>query len=293
MISFQNAKINLGLNIVRKREDGYHDLETIFYPVPIEDILELTPLNDLPTEILERIKPQVSVVLDGKLFLLQTGNAIECPPEKNLVTKAYRILDEEFHLPPTFLSLHKQIPSGAGMGGGSANAAFVLKMLNEVYQLGLTEEILEQYASRLGADCAFFIKNRPTFAQGIGDRFSPIALNLSGYQLLIIKPNIFVSTRDAFANVHPQTPQMQLTEVIKRPVEEWKHLMTNDFEKSVFSKFPEIGNIKQQLYDAGAIYASMSGSGSSVYGIFAPEYEVPALSWPHDTFVSPCFRLKI
>ena len=293
MISFQNAKINLGLNIVRKREDGYHDLETIFYPVPIEDILELTPLSDLPTETLERIKPQVSVVLDGKLNLLQTGNAIECPPEKNLVTKAYRILDEEFHLPSIFLSLHKQIPSGAGMGGGSANAAFVLKMLNEVYQLGQTEEILEQYASRLGADCAFFIKNRPTFAQGIGDRFSPIALNLSGYQLLIVKPNIFVSTRDAFANVHPQPPQIPLTEVIKRPVEEWKHLMTNDFEKSVFSKFPEIGNIKQQLYDAGAIYASMSGSGSSVYGIFAPEYDVPALSWPHDTFVSPCFRLKI
>lgn len=259
MITFPNAKINLGLNITEKRPDGYHNLETIFYPIPLEDALEVCPRKEG----------------EGKYSLSQSGLAIEGDSDKNLVVKAYKLLDEACGLPPADIYLHKHIPSGAGLGGGSADAAFMLKLLNETYNLKLTDDQLEEYAARLGADCAFFVRNRPTYAEGIGNIFSPVELSLAGWQLLLIKPDIFVSTRDAFARICPRRPQRNLKDIIGQPVESWKDCMVNDFEESVFPQFPAIGDIKTELYRRGAVYASMSGSGSSVYGLFAPGTPLP------------------
>lgn len=259
MITFPNAKINLGLNITEKRPDGYHNLETIFYPIPLEDALEVCPRKEG----------------EGKYSLSQSGLAIEGGADKNLVVKAYKLLDEACGLPPADIYLYKHIPSGAGLGGGSADAAFMLKLLNETYNLKLTDDQLEEYAARLGADCAFFVRNRPTYAEGIGNIFSPVELSLAGWQLLLIKPDIFVSTRDAFARICPRRPQRNLKDIIGQPVESWKDCMVNDFEESVFPQFPAIGDIKTKLYHLGAVYASMSGSGSSVYGLFAPGTPLP------------------
>lgn len=252
MITFPNAKINLGLNIVEKRTDGYHNLETIFYPVHIEDALEIGVLNEP----------------DAEFRLQVSGISVEGKPEDNLVVKAYRMLKQDFNLPPIEIYLYKRIPSGAGLGGGSADAAFMLKLLNDKFGLDISVDKLEEYAARLGADCAFFIKNTPTFAEGIGNIFEKVELNLNQYHIAIVKPDIFVSTRDAFSLIKPSRPQVSLKEIIKNPVETWKDNMVNDFETSVFAKYPAIGDIKQKLYDLGAVYASMSGSGSSVYGIF-------------------------
>ncbi|MBE6286768.1 MAG: 4-(cytidine 5'-diphospho)-2-C-methyl-D-erythritol kinase [Mediterranea massiliensis] len=269
MIAFPNAKINLGLNITEKRTDGYHNLETIFYPIPVEDALEVTLLKEA-----------------GKPYQLhQAGLEIAGDAESNLVIKAYKMLNEHHPLPPVDIHLLKHIPSGAGLGGGSADAACMLKLLNELFALQLADEQLEDYAARLGADCAFFIKNRPTYAEGIGNIFSPIELSLKGYQIYLVKPNVFVSTRDAFAQIKPKYPEVSLKEVIKLPIEEWRHLMVNDFEASVFPQFPVIGEIKNTLYSAGAIYASMSGSGSSVFGLFAPEVLLPDIDFGKDAFV--------
>lgn len=259
MITFPNAKINLGLNITEKRPDGYHNLETIFYPIPLEDALEVCPRKEG----------------EGKYSLSQSGLAIEGAPDKNLVVKAYKLLDEACGLPPADIYLYKHIPSGAGLGGGSADAAFMLKLLNDTYNLKLTDDQLEEYAARLGADCAFFVRNRPTYAEGIGNIFSPVELSLAGWQLLLIKPDIFVSTRDAFARICPRRPQRNLKDIIGQPVESWKDCMVNDFEESVFPQFPAIGDIKTELYRRGAVYASMSGSGSSVYGLFVPGTSLP------------------
>lgn len=263
MITFPNAKINLGLNITGKRPDGYHNLETVFYPLPLEDALEITLLKDA----------------ERKFVLHQSGMEIAGDPETNLVVKAYKLLDEKFHLPAVDIYLHKRIPSGAGLGGGSADAAFMLKLLNEKFALDVNEEQLEKYAATLGADCAFFIKNAPTFAEGIGNLFSPIALSLKGYRLVLVKPDIFVSTREAFARIHPRQPAYSLKETVCRPVSEWKKYMVNDFEESVFPQYPAIREIKEELYRHGAIYASMSGSGSSVFGIFAAETPPPAIDF--------------
>lgn len=259
MITFPNAKINLGLNITEKRPDGYHNLETIFYPIPLEDALEVCPRKEG----------------EGKYSLSQSGLAIEGDADKNLVVKAYKLLDEACGLPPADIYLYKHIPSGAGLGGGSADAAFMLKLLNDTYNLKLTDDQLEEYAARLGADCAFFVRNRPTYAEGIGNIFSPVELSLAGWQLLLVKPDIFVSTRDAFARICPRRPQRNLKDIIGQPVESWKDYMVNDFEESVFPQFPAIGDIKTELYRLGAVYASMSGSGSSVYGLFAPDTPLP------------------
>lgn len=259
MITFPNAKINLGLNITEKRPDGYHNLETIFYPIPLEDALEVCPRKEG----------------EGKYSLSQSGLAIEGDPDKNLVVKAYKLLDEACGLPPADIYLYKHIPSGAGLGGGSADAAFMLKLLNDTYNLKQTDDQLEEYAARLGADCAFFVRNRPTYAEGIGNIFSPVELSLAGWQLLLIKPDIFVSTRDAFARICPRRPERNLKDIIGQPVESWKDCMVNDFEESVFPQFPAIGDIKTELYRLGAVYASMSGSGSSVYGLFAPGTSLP------------------
>ncbi len=253
MITFPNAKINLGLNIIEKRPDGYHNLETVFYPIFIEDALEVVSLKD---------------TIDKEYRLHISGAAIEGNPKENLVIKAYRLLQKYYKFPPIDIYLHKHIPAGAGLGGGSSDAAFMLKLLNETYCLNLSTAKLESYAAMLGADCAFFIKNEPVFASGIGNIFEPIDLSLADYYITIVKPDIFVSTREAFSLIKPSRPLLSLKEIIRKPIEEWKEWMFNDFEVSVFTKYPDIRMIKEVLYCNGALYASMSGSGSSVFGIF-------------------------
>ena len=269
MITFPNAKINLGLSITEKRPDGYHNLETVFYPLPIEDVLEVTEKssNDQPFSLTIS-----GIELDGDL-------------ENNLVVKAYRLLEADFQLPPIDIHLHKNIPSGAGLGGGSADAAFMLRLLNEQFKLNLSNTQLENYASRLGADCAFFIQNKPIYAEGIGNLFSPISLSLTGYQYVIVKPNIFVSTRSAFSQITPRKPIRRVKEIIQLPIEEWKEYLHNDFEDSVFPQFPAIHQIKQQLYESQAIYASMSGSGSSVFGIFSQGADISELTFESNALV--------
>ena len=269
MLTFPNAKINLGLNITEKRPDGYHNLETIFYPIPVEDALEINPLREG----------------DGKYCLHQAGMEIAGEAENNLVVKAYKLLDGLFDLPPVDIHLFKHIPSGAGLGGGSADAAFMLKMLNEKFGLGLSTGTLEEYAARLGADCACFIRNAPTYAEGIGNMFSPVFLSLKGYQLWLVKPDIFVSTRDAFSQIKPLRPERSLKDTVQLPVETWKEYMVNDFEESVFPQFPAIGAIKDEMYRQGAVYASMSGSGSSVYGLFAADAVLPDVDFGEKAFV--------
>ena len=269
MITFPNAKINLGLNIVEKRPDGYHNLETIFYPIPLQDALEITPWEGG----------------ERKYKLAQSGIQIAGDDESNLVVKAYKLLDNLHNLPPIEINLLKHIPSGAGLGGGSADAAFMLCMLNQHFQLNIPNEQLEVYAAQLGADCAFFVENKPTFAEGIGNIFSPIELSLKGYKLLLVKPDIFVSTRDAFAQIKPKRPTISLKDVAKMPIEAWKTYMVNDFEESVFPQFPAIADIKALLYDMGAIYASMSGSGSSVFALFKGDATLPKVDFGEGAFL--------
>lgn len=258
MITFPNAKINLGLNIVEKRPDGYHNLETIFYPINLQDALEVTRRENN----------------DKEYTLHISGAPLEGEPEDNLVVKAYKLLKKDYPgLLPVDIHMYKHIPAGAGLGGGSSDAACMIKLLNDKFSLGLSTERMEEYAVKLGADCAFFIRNKPVFATGIGNLFEPVELSLKGYHIILIKPDIFVSTRDAFAEIKPVRPAVSLKEVVKQPIETWKSSMKNDFEDSVFKKFPEIAAIKDELYDLGAVYAAMSGSGSSVYGIFKAPIE--------------------
>ena len=257
MITYPNAKINLGLNIVEKRPDGYHNLETVFYPINLQDALEVNLREE-----------------EDEFSLKVSGVSIEGEPEDNLVVKAYRLLKKDYpNMPAIDIHMYKHIPTGAGLGGGSADAAFMIKLLNEKFKLNLSIEKMEEYAAILGADCAFFIQNKPVFASGIGNIFEPIQLSLKGYYLVLVKPDIFVSTKDAFAHITPMQPTQSLKEIIRMPVETWRATMKNDFEESVFQKFPEIAAIKDKLYDLGAIYASMSGSGSSVFGIFREQVE--------------------
>ena len=257
MITYPNAKINLGLNIVEKRPDGYHNLETVFYPINLQDALEVTTWEG-----------------EKEYVLTTSGTPIEGDTESNLVVKAYKLLKQDFpEIPAIDIHMYKHIPTGAGLGGGSADAAFMIKLLNDKYKLGISIEKMEEYAAKLGADCAFFIQNKPVFASGIGNIFESIDLSLKGYYLVLVKPDIFVSTKDAFAHIKPQKPTTSLKEIIRMPVETWRAVMKNDFEESVFQKFPEIAAIKDKLYDMGAVYASMSGSGSSVFGIFREQVE--------------------
>lgn len=248
MIVFPNAKINIGLNVISRREDGFHNLETIFYPVKLTDALEFAEA--------------------GETRLTFSGIQIDGIPGNNLIIKAYQLLKTDFNLPPLQFHLHKVIPFGAGLGGGSSDAAFTLKMLNEYYNLGLQTQQLELYAAQIGADCPFFIRNKPTFATGIGNNFQDIELDLSDFEIIILKPNISVSTPEAYRNVIPRNPKYRLTEIVKTPVDDWKNLIVNDFEKSVFLLHPQIAALKQLLYEQGANYVSMSGSGSAVFGIF-------------------------
>ena len=255
MITFPNAKINLGLDVVEKRPDGYHNLETVFYPIPLYDILEITKSED-----------EFSFTMHNAEF--------EGSDNDNLVVKAYNILAEDYEMPKVKMSLYKNIPTGAGMGGGSADAAFALKMLNSIAELNLCDEKLEEYAARIGADCAFFIKNKPAYATGIGNILTPVDCDLTGYYMVVAKPDIHISTKEAYALVNPEYPQNALAEIIKKPVDEWKGLMKNDFEKSVFAKYPSVRDIKNKLYEMGAVYASMSGSGSAFFGIFKSECNI-------------------
>lgn len=267
MITFPNAKINLGLNIVSKRPDGYHNLETVFYPIAIQDALEIIVREDL-----------------DKDTFIEAGIKVDATPENNLVMKALKLMRHHYVFPPVEVHLLKKIPFGAGLGGGSADASFMLRLLNDTFDLQATKEELAALAVQLGADCPFFIYNRPVFATGIGEIFEEVELSLKNYSFALVKPDIHVATKDAFAKVQPQQPEMSLKEIVTKPLEQWKYLMKNDFEDSVFEKYPAIMEIKQSLYDMGAIYASMSGSGSSVFGIFKEEVKDLENTYP-DCFV--------
>ncbi len=256
MIRFPNAKINLGLRIVSRRPDGYHNLETVFYPIQLQDALELVPTSDQATS------------------LTLSGIVIDGDSRDNLVMKAWRRLSERFDLPPVAIHLHKAIPFGAGLGGGSADAAFMLSMLRDYYHLPLSDEELDREAAALGADCPFFLHNKPLLAKGIGDEFEPVALSLKGYRLVLVKPAVAVPTAVAYSLVTPAEPDEPVSVTIARPVTEWRDRLVNDFEKSVFARFPEVKAIKEGLYEAGAVYASMSGSGSSVFGLFDQDVDV-------------------
>ncbi len=253
MLRFPNAKINLGLHITRKREDGFHDLETIFYPVPhLRDALELVP-----------------AAFDKGVFHA-SGLPVGGGKETNLVCRAYRLMSDNFpgRLPHLDIYLHKAIPMGAGLGGGSADAAVALQMLNELSGLGLSDEQLESFALNLGSDCPFFIHNTPQYARGRGEVMEPIAIDLSPYRVEIVCPGVHVSTRAAFSRVLPKAAPFDLRSLPGVPLGEWRQVLRNDFEESVFTQFPEIAALKERMYADGAIYASMSGSGSAVYGIF-------------------------
>ncbi|UIR57634.1 4-(cytidine 5'-diphospho)-2-C-methyl-D-erythritol kinase [Sphingobacterium sp. SRCM116780] len=249
MLSFANAKINLGLHVVHKRSDGYHDLETIFYPVKIYDAVEITPSKS------------------GEITFHSDG--IPIPGHgANLCEKAYKLLKQDFDIPAVTIHLIKQIPIGAGLGGGSADAAFVLKMLNETFNLDITTTQLQLYAKQLGADCPFFIENKPVYATGIGTDFSPIDLDLSTYYMVLINPNIHIATAEAYRGVQVRKSEFDLKSITQLPIQEWKYYLKNDFEEGIFEQFPKIKKLKEALYTSGALFASMSGSGSSVYGLF-------------------------
>lgn len=258
MIRFPNAKINLGLNIVRKRTDGYHDLETVFYPIPLKDALE--------------ILPETSPTTSGLPTLHISGMPVQGSPQDNICIKAWQLLQKDFaQIPAVQIFLHKAIPMGGGLGGGSSDGASALTMLNELFSLGLGSEELSRYALTLGSDCPFFIYNQPCFAEGRGEVLSPVPSVLQGYTLFLVHPDLHVSTAEAFRGIHPREAEFALKDLIIQPLETWKESIRNDFEESIFPRFPEIRTIKEALYACGAVYASMSGSGSSVYGIFREE----------------------
>lgn len=247
-ICFPNAKINIGLDIVRRRADGYHDISTLFYPINITDAMEIMPSD--------------------KFIFDNRGIKIDCEIEKNLCYKAYKMLKDDFDLPPVKFVLYKHIPFGSGLGAGSSDAAFTIKMLNEMFSLELTTEQMLAYASRLGADCAFFIHNRPMLAEGTGNILHEAEVNLSGKTLVLVLPPISVNTAKAYSQCKPAEPQYKLEDSIKLPIEQWKDRIKNDFEPTVFAENPLLAGIKQKLYECGAIFAQMSGSGSTMYGIF-------------------------
>ncbi len=268
MIAFVNAKINLGLQIVRRREDGYHDLRTIFYPVglyagqpenPVAfcDILEIVP-----------------VMSNSRFSFITTGRAVDCPVVKNLVWRAADLYFKRFAHPDLSVDIHleKHLPDGAGMGGGSADAAFTLRLLRELDQAPLPDdETLARAALELGADCPFFILNRPAYAEGVGECLSPIDINLAGKWIAVAKPDVFVSTREAFAGVSPAMPEFDLRSLPSIPMERWREILVNDFEKSIFPIHPNLEMIKEEFYRHNAIYASLTGSGSCIYAIFDDE----------------------
>jgi len=254
MLDFPNAKINLGLNIISKRPDGYHNLQSCFYPVKWSEALEMLPANVQQFDT--------------------TGLPVPGAPEANLCIKAYQLLKQKYELPPVHMHLHKVLPMGAGLGGGSADAAYTLRILNNLFKLDLSVEALENYARQLGSDCAFFVQNKPVIATERGDIFTPATVDLSGYTCMIVYPDIHITTAEAYGGITPNKPDYNLITLLQQEVEVWKGKLQNDFEAALFSKYPVLPLIKEKLYDAGAAYASMTGSGSAMYGLF--KGEVPA-----------------
>lgn len=260
MVVFPNAKINLGLNVVAKRSDGFHDIVTCFYPVPLYDVLEIVESTG------------------RKSSFRSSGIAIPGREEENLCMKAYQLLKKDYQLPHVDMYLHKIIPIGAGLGGGSADAAFTLQLVNEMFQLFLDAAILEEYAAQLGSDCAFFIRNKPVLAFERGDVFGSVQVDLAGKKLLLIYPDVHVSTAEAYSRIMPENPEKSVKEVLEQvPMDRWKEELRNDFEESVFQLYPQVAALKEKLYAAGALYTSMSGSGSSVFGIFEEEKDLSAV----------------
>lgn len=250
MILFPNAKINLGLNIVGRRSDGYHNLETVFHPVDLFDILEMIPSSD------------------NSLQFEITGLDIPGSKDENIVINAWRLLNREFGIPHVHIHLHKSIPLGAGLGGGSSDGAFAIKLLNNLFQLSLSSEMMEQFALQLGSDCPFFIRNRSVFATGRGEMLEDFTVDLSRYRIKFAFSGIHIETRRAYSLINPSQPAVGIREILQGPVENWKNNLVNDFEKPVFQLHPELRKMKDDLYASGALYASMTGSGSALYGIF-------------------------
>ncbi len=247
MILFPHAKINIGLNVLSKRADGYHEISSVFYPLKdCCDIIEITASNHFSFET--------------------TG--IPIPKGENLCEKAYHLLKKDFFIPNVHIHLHKQIPIGAGLGGGSSDAAFTLRGLNSLFTLDMSQEKMKKYALKLGADCPFFIQDKPKYVEGIGEKMTNIDLDLSAYEIRLINPDIHISTKEAYAGVSAQLPTIPLKKLINTPVENWKVKIHNDFENSIFNKHPQLSEMKARLYSEGAIYAAMSGSGSLLYGVF-------------------------
>ncbi|MFZ4399065.1 MAG: 4-(cytidine 5'-diphospho)-2-C-methyl-D-erythritol kinase [Bacteroidales bacterium] len=264
MISFPNCKINLGLFIENKRTDGFHNIKTVFFPLPLRDVLE----------VIESDNNSFSITL--------SGIPINDDKQTNLCVKAYKLLKSDFNLPPVKIQLFKAIPHGAGLGGGSSDAAFTIKILNNKFKLSLSNKQMEFYAAKLGSDCAFFIENKVVIAKGKGEIFENIEFSLDNYFIVLIKPNSSVNTKDAYQWVKPRNTEIDIKKIIKQPIENWKEILINDFEVSIFNKYPEIASIKNLLYKSGAIYSSMSGSGASVFGIF--KSPPPNLSLPKNSF---------
>jgi len=248
MITFPNAKINLGLHILRKREDGFHDIETVFYPITLHDSLEIYSLQ-LGETSLKQYGPRIT---DGQ----------------NLCVKAYELMKAEYDIPSVEMHLLKQIPLGAGLGGGSSDATHTLLMLNDIFDLCIGSSELEKLAARLGSDCAFFIRNNAVFANGRGEVFAPIDIDLEAFKIKVVHPDIHISTAEAYSMITPNAERPSLKEIIIKPISHWKDHLVNDFEDAVFKKYPEVRAAKEAMYEDGAIYASMSGSGSAVFGIF-------------------------
>lgn len=266
MICFPNAKINLGLNIIEKRSDGFHNIQTLFYPIGWHDALEA-----IENKGYRKGADKLSLAITG-IKLGSTRN--------NLVSKAYRSLDAKYDLPPVKAHLHKSIPAGAGLGGGSSNAAFFINLLNEKFELKISAEDRKNFAAQLGSDCAFFIENKPVFASEKGDVFSSAKLDLSKYYFIVVYPAIHSNTAEAYRGIIPAKPKHALKETISVGIKSWKEKLENDFEKNIFYRFPELENIKSKFYEEGALYASMSGSGSAVFGIFEKESDISEFSFP-------------
>ena len=267
MICFPNAKINIGLHVLNKRQDGFHNIETVFYPAGIFDVLEIVESGE------------------DKTPLDITGISVPGNPQENLCLKAYQLLKTDFDLPPVKMHLHKVIPAGAGLGGGSSDAAFTLKCLNSLFELKMKTETLQFYAAKLGSDCAFFIPNTPCIAYEKGDRLEPVHINLDDYYIVIVFPDISINTKSAYANINTKKPGFSLSETGILPVSEWKHHIHNDFESYVFQKHPEIKKIKEIFYDCHALYASLTGSGSAVYGLFKERPRIPEEKIPWKKYI--------
>lgn len=257
MIKFPSAKINIGLSIVEKRGDGYHNIESIFYPVPVNEVLEISLKEN-----------------NAKTTFTNSGITVDSPVENNLCIKAFRLMQDDFNLPNLHIHLHKVIPFGAGLGGGSSDAAYTIKAVNDFFKLQLSIARMKEMAAKIGSDCSFFIENVPSLVKGRGEILKPIDLDLKGLYLVLVKPDIHISTAMAYAGITPKKSEFNLEKISSLPIDKWNGCITNDFEQHIFIKFPLLQEIKEKIYKLGALYASMSGSGSTIYGLFKEEVDV-------------------